>query len=196
LGKRGWNVFCNKRLILAEDTTETTGWSGQSELPNFHPIYNEFRGIVFIDSDDPSKLPLNTRKTGLDTDTPIYDYIRNKMILTARPLVDHLSNKYDEDKATLDDIENKIQETEIKGKTEVERSDIKVKYLSLDEVSVGSVFRAPSKPKPTIRMSNIKYKKPKKLVEKVKKYLGVRTNEEVGEETFDRFIDLEEIEDE
>ncbi|HUV02257.1 MAG TPA: ATP-binding protein [Desulfobacteria bacterium] len=41
LGKRGWNIFCNKRLILAEGTTETTGWSGEkSDLPKFHPIYN------------------------------------------------------------------------------------------------------------------------------------------------------------
>jgi len=195
LGKRGWNIFCNKRLILAEDTTKTTGWSGEkSELPKFHPIYNEFRGIVFIDSDNPSKLPLNTQKTGLDTDTPIYDYIKNKMILTARPLVDHLSYKYDEDKATLDDIENKMQETEIKGAAEVEKSDIEVKYLTLDEVEVGSVFRAP--PKPKIVMSTIKYKKPKKLVLKVREYLGLRTFEEVGENTFDYFVDLEGIEDE
>jgi len=118
------------------------------------------------------------------------------MILTARPLVDHLSDKYDEDKATLDDIENKIQETEIKGEAEVERSDIEVKYLSLDEVEVGSVFRAPPKPKPKIVMSTIIYKKPKKLVVKVREYLGLRTFKEVGENTFDYFVDLEGIEDE
>jgi len=192
LGKRGWNVFCNKRLILAEDTTMTTGWSGsKEELPKYHPIYNDFRGIVFIQSEDPSKLPLNTSKTGLDIETSIYDYIRNKMIRTARPLIDFLSDKYNEDKTTLDEIDNKIQKKETKTGEEV-----KGKYLRLDEVAVGSVFKAPEKPKPKIRMSFIKYNKPKKLVEKVKKYLGVRTNEEVGEETFDYFVDLEGIEDE
>ena len=118
LGKRGWNVFCNKRLILAEDTTDTTGWSGAKEdLPNYHPIFNEFRGILFINSKDPSKLPLNTSKTGLDTETPIYDYIRNKMIRTARPLVDYLSSKYDEEKKTLDEIEEKAQVTEEESET-------------------------------------------------------------------------------
>lgn len=192
LGKRGWNVFCNKRLILAEDTTTTTGWSGsKEELPKYHPIYNDFRGIVFIQSEDPSKLPLNTSKTGLDIETSIYDYIRNKMIRTARPLIDFLSDKYNEDKTTLDEIDNKIQKKETKTGEEV-----KGKYLRLDEVAVGSVFKAPEKPKPKIRMSLIKYKKPEKLIKKVKKYLDVRTNEEVGEETFDYFVDLEGIEDE
>jgi hypothetical protein len=170
----------------------TTGWSGsKEELPKYHPIYNDFRGIVFIQSEDPSKLPLNTSKTGLDIETSIYDYIRNKMIRTARPLIDFLSDKYNEDKTTLDEIDNKIQKKETKTGEEV-----KGKYLRLDEVAVGSVFKAPEKPKPKIRMSFIKYNKPKKLVEKVKKYLGVRTNEEVGEETFDYFVDLEGIEDE
>jgi hypothetical protein len=192
LGKRGWNVFCNNRLILAEDTTTTTGWSGsKEELPKYHPIYNDFRGIVFIQSEDPSKLPLNTSKTGLDIETSIYDYIRNKMIRTARPLIDFLSDKYNEDKTTLDEIDNKIQKKETKTGEEV-----KGKYLRLDEVAVGSVFKAPEKPKPKIRMSLIKYKKSEKLIKKVKKYLDVRTNEEVGEETFDYFVDLEGIEDE
>ncbi len=194
LGKRGWNVFCNKRLILAEDTTDTTGWSGDKEdLPNYHPIYNEFRGILFIDSQDPSKLPLNTSKTGLDTETPIYDYIRNKMIRTARPLVDYLSRKYDEEKDTLDEIEEKAQVTEEESETGEEEEG---KYVPLDKIDVGSEFKAPEKPKPQIKISNILYKKPEKLVKKVKKSLKVRSNKEVGEKTFDYYVDLEEIKDE
>lgn len=200
LGKRGWNVFCNKRLILAEDTTMTTGWSGsREELPKYHSIYNEFRGIVFIQSEDPSKLPLNTLKTGLDIETPIFDHIRNRMIITARPLIDYLSRKYDEEKDTLNEIEDKIQEretkTEVKGKIGEEEERVKTKYLSLEEVKVGSMFKAPEKPKPKMKMVNISYKKPEKLVNKVKKYLGVRSKKEVGEKTFDYYVDLEEIKD-
>ena len=196
LGKRGWNVFCNRRLILAEDTTDITGWSGAKEdLPNYHPIYNEFRGIVFIDSEDPSKLPLNTSKTGLDTETTRYDYIRNKMIRTARPLIDYLSGKYDEEKDTLDEIEEKVQVTEKKGETS-EEDTAKANYVPLDKIEVGSEFKAPEKPKPKIKMSTINYKRPEKLVKKVKQSLGVTTNKEVGEKTFDYYIDLEEIDDE
>jgi len=197
LGKRGWNVFCNKRLILAEDTTNITGWSGAKEdLPNYHPIYNEFRGIVFINSKDPSKLPLNTSKTGLDTETPIYDYIRNKMIRTARPLVDYLSRKYDEEKDTLDEIEEKVQVTEEKSEMGEEEEAVEAKYVPLDKIEAGSEFKAPEKLKPKIKMSNILYKKAEKLVKKVKKRLKVRSNKEVGEKTFDYYVDLEEIEDE
>ena len=194
-GKRGWNVFCNKRLILAEDTTEITGWSGErAELSKYHPIYNEFRGLVFIQSEDPSKLPLNTSKTGLDIDSPTYEYIRNKMIQTAKPFITYLSQKYNEDKTTLDEIDNKVQNREIG--IEEEDSVIQVRNLRLDEIDERSMFKVPEKPKPTIKMTRITYKKPKKMVDKVKKYLEVRTNEEVGEETFDYFVDLEEIEDE
>jgi hypothetical protein len=195
LGKRGWNIFCNKRLILAEDTTETTGWTGKrSELPKYHPIYNEFRGLVFIQSEDPSKLPLNTSKTGLDIDSPTYEYIRNKMIQTARPFITHFSQKYTEDKTTLDEIDNKIQRREVG--TDEEDSTIQVKHVRLDEIADNSVFIPIEKPKPAIKMAKICFKRPKKMIEKVKKYLGVRTNEEVGEETFDYFVELEEIEDE
>jgi len=196
LGKRGWNVFCNKRLILAEDTTNITGWSGAREdLPNYHPIYNEFRGIVFIDSKDPSKLPLNTQKTGLDTETPVYDYIRNKMIKTARPLVDYLSRKYDEEKDTLDEIEETVQVTEKEGETGEEEKTAEVNYVPLDKIEAGSEFKAPEKQKPKIKMTTINYKRPKKLVKKVKQTLGAKSNKEVGEKTFDYCVDLEEIED-
>lgn len=195
LGKRGWNIFCNKRLILAEDTNDITGWSGAKEdLPRYHPLYNEFRGTVFISSKDPSRLPLNTSKTGLDTETPIYDYIQNKMIRTARPLVDYLSRKYGEEKNTLDEIEEKAVAEE--AETGEEEKAVEAKYVTLDKIEAGSEFKAPEKPKPKIRMSTINYKRPKKLVEKVKQTLGAKSNKEVGEKTFDYYIDLEEISDE
>jgi len=192
LGKRGWNVFFNKRLILAEDTTGITGWSGVPDLPRYHPIYNEFRGTVFISSKDPSKLPLNTSKTGLDTETSIYDHIRNKMIKTARPLIDYLSRKYDEDKETLDEIEEKVMAEEESKTIEKKESD-EANYVTLDEIEVGSEFKAPEKQKPKIKMSNIYYKRPEKLVKKVKQNLKAYSLKEVGEKTFDYYVDLEDI---
>ena len=196
LGKRGWNISCNKRLILAEDTTDITGWSGAREdLPNYHSIYNEFRGNVFISSEDPSKLPLNTSKTGLDTETPIYDYIRNKMIRTSRPLIDYLSRKYDEEKDTLDEIEEKAVAEE-KAETGEEEEAVEAKYVSLDKIEGSPEFIAPERPKPKIKMSTINYKRSEKMVKRVKKSLGARSNKEVGEKTFDYYVDLEEIEDE
>lgn len=196
LGKRGWNIFFNKRLILAEDTTGITGWTGAKEdLPKYHSIYNEFRGIVFINSEDPSRLPLNTSKTGLDTETSIYDYIRNKMIKTSRPLINYLSKKYNEEKDTLDEIEEKVVAEE-ESKTIEKEEAVEANYVPLDEIEVGSEFKAPEKQKPKIKMSNIYYKRPEKLVKKVKQNLKAYSLKEVGEKTFDYYVDLEEIENE
>lgn len=196
LGKRGWNIFFNKRLLLAEDTTGITGWTGAKEdLPKYHQIYNEFRGIVFISSKDPSRLPLNTSKTGWDTETSIYDYIRNKMIITSRPLINYLSKKYDEEKITLDEIDEKVV-TEEKTEIGEEEKAVEAKYVPLDKIEVGSKFNAPVKPKPEIEMRTIKYERSKKLVEKVKQSLRVYSFKKVGEKTFDYYVDLEEIENE
>jgi len=196
LGKRGWNIFFNKRLLLAEDTTGITGWTGAKEdLPKYHQIYNEFRGIVFISSVDPSRLPLNTSKTGLDTETSIYDYIRNKMIRTSRPLINYLSKKYNEEKDTLDEIEEKVVAEEESETVEKEEA-VEANYVPLDEIEVGSEFKAPEKQKPKIKMSNIYYKRPEKLVKKVKQNLKAYSLKEVGEKTFDYYVDLEEIENE
>ena len=196
LGKRGWNIFFNKRLILVEDTTGITGWTGVPEdLPKYHSIYNEFRGIVFINSEDPSRLPLNTSKTGLDTETSIYDHIRNKMIKTSRPLINYLTKKYKEERDTLDEIEEKVVAEEETKPVEKEEA-VEANYVPLDEIEVGSEFKAPEKQKPKIKMSNIIYKRPEKLVKKVKQNLKVYSLKQVGEKTFDYYVDLEEIENE
>ncbi len=196
LGKRGWNIFFNKRLILAEDTTGITGWTGAKEdLPKYHSIFNEFRGIVFISSEDPSRLPLNTSKTGLDTETSIYDHIRNKMIKTSRPLINYLSRKYHEEKSSLDEIEEKVATEEITEIGEEEKAG-EAKYVPLDKIEAGSKFNAPPKSKPEIEMRTIKYKRSKKLVEKVKHNLKAFSLKEVGEKTFDYYVDIEEIENE
>ena len=50
--------------------------------------------------------------------------------------------------------------------------------------------------KPKIEMKIIKYKRSKKLVEKVKRNLKANSLKEVGERTFDYYVDLEEIENE
>lgn len=189
LGKRGWNIFCNKRLILVDDTTSTTGWTGNREdLPRYHSIYNEFRGVVFIQSDDPSKLPINTTKNGLNTESRIYHEILNLLIKIARPLITYLTKKYPKEKGELDEIAKKIESTE-------EGKDREAQFIPIDEIEDGSVFVAPKKRGPRIKMLNITYTKPEKLVKEVKKYLDVKSNKEVGEKTFEYFIELEGIKD-
>lgn len=72
VGRRGWNVFCNDRLILVDDQSEETGWTGKDgKLPRYHQIFHEFYGFVFLSSNNPANLPLNTSKTGLHTSITI-----------------------------------------------------------------------------------------------------------------------------
>jgi len=191
LGKRGWNIFCNKRLILKEEQSETTGWSGEKgQLPKYHSIYHEFRGIVFIDSDDPSRLPLNTSKSGLDKETPIYYQILKLMVKTARPLVDYLSRKYDKAKESIDEIEESMEEGEISLEKNGEE---KPKYISIEDLRIRRVSLPRRKKGKEI--TTITYTREKKIVEKVKQYLKATSNRTVGEETFNYFLEMEGIED-
>lgn len=66
----GWNVICNDRAILISDRTGTTGWE-----TTWHPEYNGFVGYVWFVSEDPEKLPWNTKKTGIHTDNKIYEEV-------------------------------------------------------------------------------------------------------------------------
>ena len=79
----GWYVFCNNRLVLEGDQTSLTGW-GVNSIPKWHIDYVMFRGFVFLDSQETSKLPLTTTKKGLDASSSIYrkilPHMRNGMI--------------------------------------------------------------------------------------------------------------------
>jgi hypothetical protein len=188
----GWNLFCNNRLILANDTSETTGWTSihgkadKTNLPKYHPIYNEFRGIVFLESDNPYNLPLNTSKSGLTTEDKVYQHVLKLMIETARPVIDYLTKKYTTVKSKEDDIEETMEQN-----IDESFEPTSVRVTDLDEVSD---FKAPpQKEPPKEEMTSISYVKPKSLVEKVKSHLEVTSNKEVGSQTFDYYVDLEEL---
>jgi hypothetical protein len=61
----GWSVICNDRLVLYGDKSEMSGW-GSRPVPYFHAQFNSITGVVRMRCDDPSLLPLNTTKRGID----------------------------------------------------------------------------------------------------------------------------------
>jgi len=185
IGRRGWNVFCNDRLILVDNQLDETGWTGKDGmLPKFHQIYNEFFGFVFLSSNNPANLPLNTSKTGLHTSSSIYAHILDKMVSTAKPVIKYLSKKYLEQKSDSDAVDEDIQST---AQEKPESNSVSVTDLATD-----TKFIEPEKE--TIPVSTIRYKKPQSLVNKVKKHIGVRSNTDVGIETFDYYVEIEGIE--
>lgn len=188
--KRGWNVFFNRRLLLVGDTTPMTGWMGGKEnLPKYHALYNEFRGLVYIDSDDPSKLPINTAKNGLNTESPVYREILNHMIRTAKPVINYLSKKYEREKEQVDSVGEEMEAPAVV----TIREKVEPQYVPVDEIKDGSKFAAPGKPGPKITTTLISFKRNKELVNEVREYLGAESNKEVGERTFDYFVKQEGI---
>jgi hypothetical protein len=182
-GRRGWNVFINDRLILSDDTSTITGWDAlKGLLPNYHQIYNEFRGLVFLSSNDPFKLPLNTKKDGLNMESMVYHFMLKNMVNTARPVINHLTKKYDAQKLLSDNIEDSILSQPVE-------STEKVDLNSLPSGNI--VFTAPTQ---KLKLTTtISYQKTTEIVAKVRNHLGVKTNNQVGVKTFDYFVKHEEI---
>ena len=74
----GWNVICNDRVVLVNDTTHLTGW-GIGGVPSFHNQFIAIAGTVRFTADDASKLPLTTTKRGVDLNSELYQRVRDKM---------------------------------------------------------------------------------------------------------------------
>ncbi len=186
-GKTGWNIFMNDRLILDNDISKNTGWRGEKPyLPKFHPIYNQFRGIVFLNSKNPNLLPMNTSKNMFNTESFVYNKLINEMCDFARPLIDFLSEKYTKEKEEVDEKENSIYEPK-------ESNQVEIKSDSLENIDFKSEFQPPKKIKKAKgpRKTTISFKRVKKDVDFIKEIYDIKSNEKVGQLTFDYFWENE-----
>jgi hypothetical protein len=184
----GWYIYCNGRLLVEADRTQLTGWGDGHPL--YHNSYAMFRGYVFFDADNSLLLPWNTTKNGIDMDSKLYRYVRQKMINMMKPVTDFLKkikdNPYSEDDYNDSEYEAVQSYYELlKGLPTKKISEININELS-------SKFQAPKLV--VVRKPNtqrIQYNKPISEIEKVKSVLGVSTLKEVGERTFEYFYRLE-----
>ena len=183
----GWHIFCNGRLVLEADKTDTTGWGSTfgAKIPRFHPQYNHFRGYAFFECDDAGRLPWNTTKTGVDLDSPIYRAARQRMGILARPVISFLNalkaEKMRRKQAGLDDPGSL--------ETIIKKSDI----APLRKIAAREAFVAPAVTRSLVRPNNtsIQYNETVARVTKVKEVLKVRTNKDVGLGTFEYFYRAE-----
>jgi hypothetical protein len=181
----GWYVFCNGRMVLEADQTFTTGWGETREhtIPMFHNQYNRFRGYAFLDSDDAGLLPWNTTKTGVDTDSPLFQNLRLNMIILTRPVINFLNKLKDEKAAAEDERDLGPLEAALGSATRETPS----------KAIAESTFRAPKPvpiPRPP-RTGTISYSKPVEQIRRLKKALRVSSNKAVGEKTFEYFLETE-----
>jgi hypothetical protein len=180
----GWYIFCNGRMILEADQSRTTGWErGADEqgvsIPKFHGQFARFRGYVFLDSEDPSLLPWNTTKTGVDADTDVwrntYSLMRNSM----RPVIDFL-NKLDAENDQPEGIAKPLQAALRAAPLRAVRGLVRKGPFSIPQ------------PPPAPRgppWTSIQFSRPKPNVDALKRALDARSNSHLGEILFDDAYD-------
>lgn len=187
INRTGWNVFCNKRLILANDITELTGWTkgkeDKSSLPKYHSLFNEFRGMVFLEANNPFDLPLNTSKTKLNSESPTYHYILQIMIKAARPIIDYIYE--------IKSIQNQEVEALEEEISKPEDITYNPKNEEVINFNTNNAFSAPKVSNSVSTTAKISYSKDKEQIDKVKRMLEVKTNREVGEKTFEYYLSME-----
>ncbi len=189
----GWYVFCNDRLIIAKDKTANTVWTGRKGdgVPLWHAQYYRFRGFVFFEAKDSSKLPWNTTKTGMDMDSPVYKKVRSQMILMTKQVMD-LMDKLKAEKEKDNPIEeqklNKVVDDAIK------KDRIPVLELRTRTDSLKDTFIFPDhlfSPVGKGNQINISYSVPRDKYQQVRSCLQVNSAKEVGQLTFEYFCENE-----
>lgn len=181
--KGGWYIVCNGRLVEAADKTKKTLW-GTNDIPKYHDRFAFFRGVVELDSNDSSKLPWTTTKTGVDVDHQVYKWANAYMIEALEPIVDFLNERERERK---EEREGRV------SRRVLEEAISEASTISIFDVSeTNAIFTAPEKesPRPP-EYGNITYQQRIELIEIVKEVTGLSTNKEIGEKTFEYYFENE-----
>jgi hypothetical protein len=175
LADAGWYVYCNGRQIERAEKTDHTGWNsaieGGEKIPKPHWQFRRFRGYLFFESDFPDVLPWNTTKTGLNIEAPAFRRIRSDMNSAMLQVIGFLNQLDADDEGPLSASVNAAP---------------KVQLTNLPENPTFLFEAAPSKPQP--KRTRIAYSKDTDIVDAVKDSLGVKSNKEVGEQTFDYYV--------
>lgn len=179
LDRAGWYVLCNGRTVVFADKSEHTGWG--VGLPQFVSKYRGFVGVVFLFSEDPESLPWTTTKRGLNLESRLYQRVRNRMAVLARPVVTFLNNMY-----PSGDVEEP-------GERAI-ASTVKQQSISKVLRESGKTFLISKPERPTgPPMVSIQYKIEKERLELAKKILRKPSwaATRVGEYTFNYFLEHE-----
>lgn len=134
----GWTVLCNDRAVLFCDKTELTGW-GEASVPQYHTQFIAISGIVEFQSDNPAALPTTTTKRGIDSSSPLYLQVKNKM-REGMLIFTNYTNKWKTDV--------KKSKEHMKSATLLSFSEIKTSSLimPLSPVKKGPIFGEQYKP--------------------------------------------------
>ncbi|HYX16442.1 MAG TPA: ATP-binding protein [Nostoc sp.] len=184
LNEGGWYVFCNERMVLEADQTEIMGWGTKSGFPKYHADFAFFRGYAFFESDDAAYLPWTTTKTGIDYDSPIYKAIKQQVSELTVPVLTFLRKMADE--------KSRVERGEI-SESLLEQAYLQTSLHSVFEANTSITFQIAEQSAipPRQNRGTIQYNKTIEEIELVKELLNVSSNKEVGEKTFDYYLNNE-----
>lgn len=178
----GWYIYCNGRLVLYADKTETTGWG--NDYRSYHPNLAAFRGYVYFESANLLALPWNTTKTGVDNLNRLYVLARERMKEAAQQVF----RAIDDTKKTMDVDSKSFEELPfVKGAKEI---DMNYSYLS--SIKTTTDFKI-TQPEERPKVARISFTKLAEDVEKVQKHIGAGSRKELGEKLFQYYVEMEGI---
>jgi len=183
----GWYIFCNDRTVLQSDKSNDTAW-GTDKTVKFHHYFSRFKGFVFFSSDDSSKLPWTTTKTGVDTDSIIYKSTLNEMVNIAKPIISFLKEV---GKETIDFNSSKTNGTPLKDAIDKGHKEV-ISYkniVSESDVLKIDIERAEENPEYNPE-TKIQYSRSVEQIAEMIDYIEtVNSAKDVGEFTFDYYYD-------
>lgn len=185
----GWTVVCNDRTVLYCDKTHITGW-GVSGVPRYHTQFVAISGTVIFTAENPQLLPTTTTKRGVDSDSELYQLVKDKMMEGMKLFISY-TNRW-KSAELVKKSRGQFQKTSTAGLKEIRARSARVKMGSTRGLLKGKQHK-PSLPKPTSARSEerISFVKPASEVRRVSKYLFDKTDEKpsrVGEECFDLLL--------
>jgi len=189
LEQGGWYIFCNDRLILEADKTNITGW-GDEKLPKYHPDFAYFKGYVFFDSKNAELLPWTTTKTGLDSDSSVYKATSFEMKKIIKKITPFLRERAKQESDYKKEIIDNNPLTKLIEENANEKNIIELKSNTNNNKTFKYIADNPQNIEDIPNGGTVSYWKSNDELDKLKKYLDLSTNKDIGKYTFDYFLDL------
>lgn len=184
----GWTIICNDRVVVDRDRTEQTGW-GSAGIPSYHNQFRAISGFVEFRANDPKLLPMTTTKRGVNTSSPVYSKVFQRMSEGVKTFI-----KFTHEWKGLEREQRKMFSA--CAKIEVPRLKVLARKhckLTATRTNDGGKKSMPHLPEQTPEKTHqrIAFTRPIKEIATVSKYLFDSAFEKaaiVGEECFVRFL--------
>lgn len=180
----GWYIYCNGRQIDRAEKTEKTGWNSTLEdsdkTPKAHWQFRRFRGYVFFESTFQDVLPWNTTKTSLDVEAAAYLQVFPEMTACLRQVLEFL-NALDSESTVPAERSALVDNAKARPLAELSAND-----------TFTAVATASAIPPKDVRIS---YVRANDIYQTVKNHLGATSIRDVGEKTFEYYVQNEGLDD-